>query len=208
MIAYYKFDRTFRDVCYGHNAVKIGSVILASSSGVRNGAAYFKGASKLVISSLNGYQWGSQFSVSLWFKRTGQQGNYQGIINNGYHAKGSWEIRMSREHSGQVIGGGVVTSNSPQTWDYFIQATFGYWHHVAMTYDGFKLNFYIDNHQQQGKSNCCQGNIITKNNDVVIGQAGHGTSKEYFYGYIDEVKLYKKALTAAEVTKLYQLKNV
>ena len=189
--------------------MQVGSVGLAASSGVNNGAALFNGASKLRIASLNGYTWGSQFSVSLWFKRTGQQGNYQGIINNGYYSYGSWEIQMGRENSGQKIGGGVVTSNSATTWDYAqTTASYNHWHHVAMTYDGATLNFYLDNQQQKGNSKCCQGNLVNKSNDVVIGQSGHGMSREFFYGYIDEVKLFKKALTADEVTQLYRLKHV
>ena len=188
--------------------MQVGSVTLARSSGIDDGAAFFNGASKLHVSSLNGYQWGSNFSVSLWFKRTGQQGNYQGIINNGYGNYGSWEIRMGRENSGQMIGGGVVTSNSGKTWDYQTTASFNHWHHVVMTYDGTTLSFYVDNKAQKGNSKCCQGHIISKANDVVIGQAGHGMPREYFYGYIDEVKLFKKALTADEVTQLYQLKHV
>lgn len=208
LIAYYKFDRSFRDVCYGHNALNVGGVTLSPSAGVSNGAALFKGSSKLSIPSLNGYQWGYQFSVSLWFKRIGQAGNYQGIINNGYYSYGSWEIRMGRESSGQMIGGGVVTSNSPHTWNYRTTASFNHWHHVAMTYDGTTLNFYVDNQKKTGSSNCCQGNLISKNNDVVIGQAGHGMASEFFYGFIDEVKLFNKALTADEVTQLYQLKHV
>jgi hypothetical protein len=188
--------------------VQNGQVGLATSSGVSNGAAFFQGSSKLRIASLNGYSWGSQFSVSVWFKRTGQTGNYQGIINNGYHSYGSWEIRMGREQSGQMIGGGVVTSNSPKTWDYMTTASFNHWHHVVMTYGNNTLDFYLDNKKQTGNSNCCQGNLINKSNDVIIGQAGHGMGGEYFYGYIDEVKLFKKALTADEVTQLYRLKNV
>ena len=115
---------------------------------------------------------------------------------------------MGREFSGQRIGGGVVTSNSPTTWNYITKASYNHWHHVAMTYNGTTLNFYVDNQKQPGSSTCCQGNLINKSTDVVIGQAGHGMAREFFYGYIDEVKLFKKALTADEVTQLYQLKHV
>lgn len=195
-------------MCHGHNAVQVGTVTLAANSGVNNGAAFFNGQSKLRVASLNGYVWGSQFSVSVWFKRTGQRGNYQGIINNGYYSSGSWEIRMGRESSGQMLGGGVLTPNSGGAWDYRTTASFNHWHHVVMTYDGATLNYYLDTVQQKGKSKCCRANILTKQTDVVIGQAGHGMSREFFYGYIDEVKLFKKALTADEVKDLYQLKNV
>ncbi|WP_395239501.1 LamG-like jellyroll fold domain-containing protein, partial [Salmonella sp. s54412] len=98
------------------------------------------------VARLNGFSWGSEFSVSLWFKRTGVRSTYQGLINNGYGNYGSWEIRMGREQTGQMIGGGVLTTGSPTLWDYVgIKATFNHWHHVVMTYNGTQLDFYLDN---------------------------------------------------------------
>lgn len=210
VIAYYPFDRSYRDVCFGYNGVKEGIVSLHSTSGVRQGAAFFASQGKIRVARLNGYIWGSQFAVSLWFKRTGSKSTYQGLVNNGYYSHGSWEIRMGREQNGQMLGGGVITKNSkPKTWNYVgLKASFDHWHHVVMTYNGNTLDFYLDNVKQKGKSSCCQGNILTKKTDVVIGQAGHGSAREFFHGFIDEVKLFKKALSPNEVQKLYQLKNV
>jgi hypothetical protein len=36
------------------------------------------------------------------------------------------------------------------------------------------------------------GNILSRSTDVFIGQAGTGTSREYFTGLIDEVKIYSR----------------
>ena len=86
MVAYYKFERSFRDVCFGNNAFNnaLYDVSLDFSSGIVNGAAYFKSSpSQLVVPALKGHQWGSKFSVSLWFKRTASYTGIQGLINNG-----------------------------------------------------------------------------------------------------------------------------
>ena len=49
------------------------------------------------MDSLSGFSFGDQLTVSIFFKRTGGQGNYQGIVNTGYYSNGAWEIRMGRE---------------------------------------------------------------------------------------------------------------
>ncbi|CAB4031116.1 Hypothetical predicted protein [Paramuricea clavata] len=80
-----------------------------------------------------------------------------------------------------------------------------HWYHLAMTYDGETINFYLNNHLVLSDSQCCHGDIVSTNTDVVIGR---NYNEVLFDGYIDEMKLFKKALTAQEITKLYQLKVV
>ena len=220
VIAYYKFDRSFRDVCFGHNAQREGDYpMLQQLSGILNGAAnFFYGSSKLRVPDLNGYAWGSKFSVSLWFKAANSvnSGTIQGLINNGHvndetRNPGSWEIQIvSQYNSDNCISASVVTSHSSKTWTNITTAISDHWHHLVMTYDGKTINFYHNSHLKLTDSECCYGDIVSRNNDVVIG---HTTTSrwrlnKYFKGYIDEVKLFKKALTTQEVTRLYQLKIV
>ena len=209
LLAYYPFDHGFVDVKGAHDGKSYGGAKISRYGGRFKGAAVFDGTGKIVVEAFRNFDWGSAFSVSVWFKRTGGFGNYQGIVNTGYYNNGNWEIRMGREMNGEMLGGGVITKNSPRTWDYQgIKASKNQWHHVVMTYDGSKLNFYLDNVKQSGKSSCCLGNIIVKNTPLTIGQAGVGMSAEYFVGMIDSLRLYSKALTASEVELLYNLENV
>ncbi|CAH1227892.1 ADIPOQ [Branchiostoma lanceolatum] len=204
LLAYYPLDNSYADTRGNFDLARQGGVSL-QSGGNGNGYAQFGGNGKLVANGFTSHTWGSSLTVSVWFKRTGQFGNYQGIINTGYHTSGSWEIRMGRENGGTMIGCGVVTSNSPRTWDYAHQyASTNTWHHAVMTYDGMLAKFYLDNSAQTGNHQCCSGPIIDKGNPVVIGQAGPGKSNEFFYGFIDEVRLYSRALCAEEVAALYK----
>ena len=81
-----------------------------------------------------------------------------------------------------------------------------------MVYNGKKIEFYLDSHLNFSES--LHGEIVTKNSEVVIGQTKYGNNygsydyDGYFSGYINEVKLFKKALNAHEVQQLYRLKNI
>ena len=48
-------------------------------------AASFDGASFIDVDRFKNFNWGAQFSMSVWFQRVGCDGNYQGIIGNGYY---------------------------------------------------------------------------------------------------------------------------
>jgi len=208
VIARYNFEKNVEDSSgNGHHGSASGGVTYVSQ-GVAGVAASFQGKQKISVESLRNFKWGSSFSVSVWFKRTGEWSNYQGIVSSGYYSTGSWELRMGREMSGQKLGGGVVTADSQKTWNYGdILATQNEWHHVAMTYDGAELSYYLDNVRQEGDRTCCSGDILIKNTPVTIGQAGVGTSNEYFYGLIDELTIFSKVLGAKEISTIYNTQN-
>jgi len=203
LIAYFPFDEHYNDVsCYKRPGVTAGGVTITASSSVSGSSAYFTGNAKVTVELFSGYKWGNQFTVSVWFKRTGGWEKYQGIVSNGYKIEGSWEIRMGKENSGQALSGIVVTSDSSKTWPYTAIASQNHWHHVAMVYDGTQLNYYLDNVKQTGKDLCCSGDLIPRETPLIIG--ARAKKEEYFYGYIDELKIFSRALSYSEVSEIYE----
>ncbi len=69
------------------------------------------------------------------------------------------------------------------------------WVHVATTYDGVTLRTYVGG--QQVASTPIAGTITTSLDPLRIG--GNSVWGEYFSGAIDEVRIYNRALTAAEI---------
>ncbi|MDI2128180.1 LamG-like jellyroll fold domain-containing protein [Yinghuangia seranimata] len=70
------------------------------------------------------------------------------------------------------------------------------WSHIAVTYDGATLRFYVNGTQVASRA---QTGNITGGTDVLrIG--GNSVWGEYFSGLIDEVRIYNRTLTQAEVT--------
>jgi glucose/arabinose dehydrogenase/PKD repeat protein len=69
------------------------------------------------------------------------------------------------------------------------------WSHVAGTYDGSTLRLYV-NGTQVGTF-ATAGSILTSTGQLWIG--GNSVWSEWFAGLIDEVRVYSRALTAAEI---------
>lgn len=75
----------------------------------------------------------------------------------------------------------------------------GQWHHVAATYDGSTLQFYIDG---QLDANVIQTNLTfgTNNENLVLGADLAAAS--YFEGALDDARIYNRALMAEEIEQL------
>jgi hypothetical protein len=69
------------------------------------------------------------------------------------------------------------------------------WSHLAASYDGTTLRLFVNG--TQAAQLAVSGSILTSNSPVRIG--GNGVWGEYFSGLIDEVRVYNRALTAAEI---------
>jgi hypothetical protein len=69
------------------------------------------------------------------------------------------------------------------------------WTHLATTYDGANLRLFVNGNQVAIFATT--GNILTSSGSLRIG--GNAVWGEYFGGLIDEVRIYNRALTAAEI---------
>ena len=75
---------------------------------------------------------------------------------------------------------------------------FGRWRHLSVTFDGFVFRFYVDGVLKVGpRFSKFQG---SNNAPLLIG--GSGVS-DTFIGFIDEVRIYNRALTEEEVKARY-----
>jgi N-acetylneuraminic acid mutarotase len=70
------------------------------------------------------------------------------------------------------------------------------WSHLAVTYDGSRLRLYVNGAQVANRH--ARGTIATSTGALRLG--GNSIWGEYFAGLIDEVRLYGRALSAAEIT--------
>jgi hypothetical protein len=70
------------------------------------------------------------------------------------------------------------------------------WTHLAATYDGANLRLYVNG--TQTSSRALTGPMVVSTGALRIG--GNAVWPEWFSGLIDEVRVYNRALSAAEVS--------
>jgi hypothetical protein len=144
-----------------------------------------------------------QITVGAWF-RMNASGSYQMIASKadnggyqlGYDHDGLYngKIAFMVHTNGSYKHAGISTS----------AIALNTWYHVAGTYDGSKIRFYL-NGVERASTDVTGPITDTPNTCVLIGDepdscSPHGWS---FNGGIDEVVIYNQALTSAEITDLY-----
>ncbi len=77
---------------------------------------------------------------------------------------------------------------------------YGQWVHLVGVYDGTMIRIYVNGVEQGSAPQ--SGNIISYSQPLYIG--AHGGPGEFMKGAIDELRIYARALTAAQVQSLYQ----
>jgi choice-of-anchor A domain-containing protein len=74
-------------------------------------------------------------------------------------------------------------------------AFFDQWHHLAATFDGLVMSIYVDGVLAGSRS--AVGSITVNNNPLWIG--GQSGTSEYFRGKLDDVRLWRRALSQCEI---------
>lgn len=137
-------------------------------------------------------------SISLWINPSGSgmqelvvknndsndgAGPYELFINDGY-------ISLRLKKSGIPF---LLTSAN--------QVSQGSWHHISATWDGATMKIYIDG-KEDPYSLALTDAIDTSQGTLTIGALQGGSA--LFDGKIDDIRIYKRALSQNEVTALFE----
>jgi hypothetical protein len=85
--------------------------------------------------------------------------------------------------------------NSPLNASGTSQLALNTWTHLAATYDGTTLRLYVNGNQVGTRA--VAGPLLTSSG--VLRMGGNGVWGEFFRGRLDDVRIYSRALTAAEI---------
>jgi len=130
----------------------------------------------------------SQVSVILWMKADVAKNSY--LQSKGASSTQEYELRTGSDGSFLWIAkGSNVTAG---------KFTIGTWTQVAGTYDGVMMKLYVNGVQVGSKA--ASGALNSANAPLRIGSTMYGT--EVFPGTIDDVRIYNRALRAAEIQQL------
>lgn len=145
------------------------------------------------------------FSVSFWFKTEDTVGAFVSRRQGTPSYKG-WEINNTSGAIGLNLSSNNVTTNRIVVRTTAATFNDNTWHHVVITYDGSSLasgiNIYIDENDEATST------IIDNLSGTIITLAGaniasRNDGENIIDSYIDEVAIYDKELSQAEVTNIY-----
>jgi hypothetical protein len=77
------------------------------------------------------------------------------------------------------------------------------WYHIAFVHDGTDVTLYLNGSSQGTKTGAETSNNAFKGTQLVIGRYTSVPGTYNFNGYIDEVSLFDSALSASDVTAIY-----
>ena len=178
-------------------------------AGKLNQALSFNGTNTSV--SMNAYtdeatEFNNSVTLAAWVQTTNTT-RTEGIISK-YSAAGyGWGYLLRTNASGTaevLLGWGDVASGPAVATD-TTRINDGQWHHVvAVLTMGQGISFYVD-----GNYSSTTAINITAGGDnwsyLTVGVNPYTPAATYFTGNIDEVRVYNRALSAAEVSTVYQI---
>jgi len=217
MVAYYPFNGNALDKSgNGNDGISYNATLTQDRFGNPSSAYNFNGTNGYIqvahspqfdISKSLG------FSVAFWFNSASAQRPIYSLVVYSSHFSGGiwnsgWTVQCTNDgyygvnNFGFWFGNGSTMGNGANT-TCFSDNT---WHLFSATFDGRKVNVYLDG--------VLKGNFLFDPNSspvanliseaLSIGSSPRGGS--YFKGDMDDIRIYNRALTAAEVSQLYQMK--
>ena len=192
-VVYNEYDGTASNVTY--------------STGKFGQAAVFTGSSASTGSriSFSNNAYGSSttvFSASLWVKCTNTAGEIP-LIGNGSTVGGT---------TGYVVyinsGSLTLSFANGSSYDFFYGQSINdnNWHHIAITYNNGAYVLYLDGSVELSGTSSIFLNNATPTYDTFLGNRWartQDTTNAVLNGSIDQVRIYDKAISAADVTTLY-----
>ena len=197
LISCFPFNNSVTDIKSRNTATLVSATPTTNRFGELNQAYYFNGFSdiiKVTGNSLNN----KDFSMSLWFSKSsepeylsylvaiGSQNKVHSLIATGFQNVSGYST-----YPDYIIGNQAIILNT--------------WYNLVLVRTGNTLKLFING---QLKAETLINNSFDVN-DAFTSSIGGGVynSERFFHGKIDDVQIYKGALTAGQVQALYQNTN-
>jgi fibronectin type 3 domain-containing protein/anti-sigma regulatory factor (Ser/Thr protein kinase) len=204
VVGYWKFDEgdgtsTMDASGTGNNGTVSGATWTTGKAG---GALRFDGVNDYVgVGNGASLNFAGRITIAAWIKPEATDG-LRNIVVHGYSTSPNGEVILRINAGKYEIG----------SWDGTVHGTVSTiptgdvnnWVHLAGLYDGTTWRLYRNGVQVNSRNDAT--GAVTVNANWAIGARGTGTGR-FFQGSIDDVYIYNRALSVAEIAQLAQLDN-
>lgn len=208
LVNWWQAENDATDSVSGRNGTVSGNVSYATGE-VGKAFAFINGTINFGTSTANFGT--SSFTVEFWLKTTAQvTENYQIGIMEKWPAcnatEAFWSMRMGGAGTGGKLHVNMASSAGQDTQGLVATKMLndGVWHHVALTRSGGTISLYLDGALDVSQTNGTTANI----SNAVAFVAGQSVCSccdgtQIFSGYMDELSIYNRALSASEIASVY-----
>jgi len=171
-------------------------------SGARKEGLSFNGSNQDINLS-NDIPFGSSnFTLTTWFKTSSNTtGTFQQIWNSGYNG-GNTDIEVILNNNLAGFYARDSSGNSFSSVTSISTVNNGNWHQVIGIRNGNVFSLYLDGAFQASVTKAL-GSVDTTSVSPIIGNGASSINNRWFNGTISDVRVYNRALSAQEVTDLY-----
>ena len=193
-IAAYPLDGSPLDLSGNYNGVQTD---VTYPVGKFDLGGYFNGSSSVLVGSVGGlFTSKTTSSVSLWFKSTSSEGGNRWLFADYDSASFNYVVYLNSPSVGKIRFLSRYSSATTTIDSVSSGLNDGNWHHLVVMVDilNLKNRMYIDGTFES------EGNLSSNgyNASGALGYIGGG-----IIGQMDQVRIFNKALSAGEVTTLY-----
>jgi serine/threonine-protein kinase len=117
--------------------------------------------------------------------------------NTHEHTQGYYGLLIHGQKLGAYLNIGGGDKNVFDIWSMADVLTLDDWHHAAMTYDGAVLRLYGDGVELAHKE--VKRPRVAGTTSLTIGRRQDGVQVSYFKGFLDDIRIYNRALSPEEI---------
>ena len=163
-------------------------------------ALFFNGSQSLVSEKplSEAYRYNAPYTISAWALQT----EVRPVATLVSLSSSRADLATTEMRLGSDRGAGLVNHNGsfescgvPEA----VKASEGQWHHWVVTFDGWKESIYRDGELMHEQNNFI---MLRPEGKIVIGADGSGAN--CFRGYLNQLTIQPRSLTADEIRTLYQ----
>jgi hypothetical protein len=209
--SYWPLDNNAADIVGGRNGSLLGNATFSTDVPVKlNGFSTHSLAldgtfDKLFYDVQAGDSENNEFTVAMWLKNT-KPDNYSAFFGTRSPMEGGFDAKFDRDRQRVYtdIGDGMSLRSIYSTPH---SVPLNEWHHVAIAVKPGLQTVYVDGSlvDTHEFSSDFTPVLFDANHDIAIGAIRGTSNDEDFRGLIDDVRIFGRALTAAEVLSVYSV---